>query len=612
MLVNSLVDQYLSTHDSDLKYMTLRQEFRVQTVEDLQLLIDKVLLPVLLGECNSEIVNLVSFQVFPDAVLKLISSGELVNRRNQPAWFDNSIVLPLIEKNANNRANFLKQTLRNILKKIILNLNPAFLPTGRDESSIKTLLNHMTKIKSSNDIGANYVIDWEILDLMIQLYYYGDFKMSNEVLKSVLILCPNEGDLIETMKTVLTKSIEVTSRKVLCDSEIKQLIGNPGVLEVISDVWYQLQYVVTSIFTEDLLPFFQALNKHDDVLLKVLRSIYNLHPFYSLKRMSSGSTYLDSNIITKLQKLLLDLKTECELEPVNNALTASPDVLEAETDADPGQQAYLEELRDDDESFELEEDNYLELEEDSIDDKIFNLCDMILKKTESNPAAPKSDALELHTAEEDLKAIQLHGHTTQAETGAFESVKSALASSTSLSSLQLAVEVLDQIMFNSPNFNFSETCILLIPHMKQNKSFINTIKVGNMTQTIDEGLTLRTMVYSTLLQIVTHKESSKPLDYYGVCSLLKETAFRGIKDPDHTINVLSLKIMQSLLEENYNTIRGVDSQWYNDVVHQKAVENIKKSYQRLQVLETTTDTSSAGTVLHQFESLLIECYPAMQ
>ncbi|QLG72096.1 hypothetical protein HG535_0C04500 [Zygotorulaspora mrakii] len=608
MLVNSLIDQYLNTQDADLKYMALRQDIRIESVEDLQLLVGKVLLPILTTECNSEIVNLVSFQVFPGAVSKLVTSGNLTKNETQSSWFDNVVVLPLIQNTENNRSNFARQTLRNILKTILeMKLNE--LKYCNDEKSIEILLKHMEKIENSHDIGMNYLIVWEILNLLIQLYYNNGANMCKQVFVSILKLCSGEGDLTETMKYVLENSMKVVERRTLYDEDVMFLLQNKNILEIVSSVWYQLSFIVSDIFENNILPFLQLPDdlrdeQKEEIILKVLQSVYCLHEFYSTPRISTGTTYLAPEITECLQKSLLEIKSDMASIIAENFSIREAPTVEIETqpecavDEDPNQAAYLEELQDDEERFEFEEDDNVEPPQDTIHERVIDLCETIL------------DCLNSPSRVETL--CQESGNEPEPEPASLEAAFRTLSTSSSLSGFQMAVELLNQTMYTAEKFNSSKTCKLLIPHMKQNKNFFRTIKVGNMTQTIDEGLTLRTMVYSTLLQIIAREERKNSIDYIVTCNIIKETVTRGIKDSDYTINDISLKILQLLLPKTYNRILGLDSEWYNETIHQKAITNIKKAYSRLETLSATEDTSSSISVIHQFESLFSSSYPAMK
>lgn len=116
--ISNLIEKYRSTKDNDLKYMLLRQNFEINDIEnELIPLINYLLLPILVEEQDMEILNLVSFQVFPNLVLTLIRDNATAAHLG---WVTSLVWDPLLDQSMiyANRSFVLIETLRNILQKI--------------------------------------------------------------------------------------------------------------------------------------------------------------------------------------------------------------------------------------------------------------------------------------------------------------------------------------------------------------------------------------------------------------------------------------------------------------------------------------------------------------
>lgn len=612
MLVDTLIDQYLNTTDNDLKYMTLRQDYDLEEADrDLRLLVHKVLLPVLHSEPDAEIVDLVSFQVYPQAVSKCVAEDKVANSNIESQWFDDIVVQPLIEKSST-RGNLMIQTLRNILKVLFqgLSSNGFDIPKPR-ENSIKLLVLQMIDYNVGNEVGKNMVIYWETLNLLISLYYTERVKMSDEVLEDIFKLCP-QGELDEMVKSVLVNTVTASTLHGIQKLMISSI--NDYILEVISHVWYQFGPMVPELFANRLLPALASDNKQQEMQLRNLQIIYNLRKFYEIDRIQDSSKVLSQDVITKLTTTVVGLLNDSKKDEAHifqkqiETQNDNPLDMDAEIDEDPEQQAYLEQLQSDDEELEFEdedeepqEDQTLKYEEQQdldakeVSDKIHKYTSLIMKTLQP----PSNVTLESTKGEiVDLDDVQINTLTDESDiTNIIYTIETILSlkptpnddpTSSLLTKLLLSIEVLNQLMMTSATLDYSNLCSLLLRHLKQNKSFVHTIKVGNMTQTIDEGITLRTMVYSTILQILTKEK----IDYTVSCQLLKEILSRGIKDSDHTINELSIKIAEKILQESYTTIKGIDWQWYNETLYPKVLECIAKWKKKRQINNPSSSTTS--------------------
>ncbi|KAL3230174.1 Uncharacterized protein RNJ44_01537 [Nakaseomyces bracarensis] len=99
----------------------------------------------------------------------------------------------------------------------------------------------------------------------------------------------------------------------------------------------------------------------------------------------------------------------------------------------------------------------------------------------------------------------------------------------------------------------------LLPHLKTNKTFVYTIKVGNISKKVDEGATFRTMVYTTISRL-------EITDHLVVCALIEFLLRYGIKDKQDIIKQIAQSTLKRLLNENYEQIQALELQWYSQIV----------------------------------------------
>ncbi|CCE91816.1 Lag2p TDEL_0D02320 [Torulaspora delbrueckii] len=593
MLVSELVDQYLKTTDNDLKYMALRQELTVLEVgRDLDLLVNKVLMPVLLEEKDPEIVELVSSQVYPQLTLKCIVVMKRGN--HEPQWFNDLIVDPLMDHIADKRKNFIVQTLRNVLKVAV---QSRYRMQSAGDRHLGALVSQMKDYKGNNDVGQNTVLYWEALKPVISTYYYGTVKIPFAILKEIFNLC--EGKLDSLVRSVLISSVQATTRQNV--EKIVQESVSDSVLEAISTVWWQFGQLVPWLFEKRLLPDLHQ----QETLLTNLQMIYNLLPFFQIASAVSGEKGNSKNglkrrLESKLQGLLENAAANSSAATTKE-VDAELDVEDAEVD--DAQQAYLDELQSDDD-LEFEDEELLETDEGY---QLKKLCQTILETLNDNKE--KSSDIQPHKI--DLTKVEVSA-LDETEDVVY-TIQSTLESETTLQPLLLSVEILNQLLLTGyTEIDYSPVCQSLVRHMKQNKAFLQTIKVGNLTQTIDDGSTLRTMVHSTILQIIT----TRKLDYPTCCKLLTEAVSRGARDVDPTIEQLSLRIIQNLLQSHYNTIRALDSSWYDQTLLPKAAETAGKLHKRLQTTiqnsEQLEPQAQTATILQELTSLFNVQYPAIE
>lgn len=139
----------------------------------------------------------------------------------------------------------------------------------------------------------------------------------------------------------------------------------------------------------------------------------------------------------------------------------------------------------------------------------------------------------------------------------------------SLKDLQSIIEVVD-ILLGMRSQHFESGISLskedqnmiaraLLPHLKTNKTFVYTMKVGNISKKVDEGATFRTMVYTTISRL-------EITDHMVVCALIEFLLRYGIKDKEDIIKQIAQSTLKRLLNENYEQIQALELQWYSQIV----------------------------------------------
>lgn len=571
MFVKSLVDQYLNAADNDLRYMTLRQDLTIcELDQDVDLLVRKVLLPVLLEETDPEIIELVSSQVYPQTVQRCIEKMSVEGGTHGSQWFDDLIVEPLIEQIETKRASFIVQTLRNVLK--VAGQGEVSVGSAT-EKYVRQLIAQMKVFKGKNGEGTNMVLYWDTLDLMISVYYDTATKMTFEVLNDIFGMYEDRSDI--TTNSVMVNSLKATTSTAA--TKLLQRGINDSLLKTVSSVWWRFHFVANALFEDRLIP---SLHSQDpDALLLSLQTICNLRPLYEISRVEGDCKVVQPQVIALLVSEITELLSHVATsdrgqEPLTSL---QQEVLVEDTEMDDDQQAYLDQLQgDDDLEFE-------ELDEEPSDsaaaydnDQIAEKCSYILESQRQEPREPTPE----DATTPDLDHVKVSALTTaEAVQTVCHAAWSVLRQESTLPSLLRSVDILGQLLqTNVAALDGQTTCESLLPHMKQNKSFLQTIKVGSMTQTIDEGSTFRTMVYSTLLQAIT----TCPPNHQITCKLIYEALSRGVRDTDTTIAQLAIRILEFLLESHYNTIQGIDPAWYNDSLQPRASDIINKLYKKLQ------------------------------
>lgn len=127
MEVSSIIEEYNNAKDNDFRYMTLKQPVLIRSIQkDFDKLMANLYLPVLTHNVDSELQQLVSFEVLPRAVLSLFDSQVEEYNSNGLMWayIERYVFYPIIdslESGNETITNLLVQSLRNILNILISN-----------------------------------------------------------------------------------------------------------------------------------------------------------------------------------------------------------------------------------------------------------------------------------------------------------------------------------------------------------------------------------------------------------------------------------------------------------------------------------------------------------
>ncbi|SCV04972.1 LANO_0G15676g1_1 [Lachancea nothofagi CBS 11611] len=138
-----------------------------------------------------------------------------------------------------------------------------------------------------------------------------------------------------------------------------------------------------------------------------------------------------------------------------------------------------------------------------------------------------------------------------------------------LSDLELAVDAVSALLKLRDLQDLQDVVAqLLWPHLKPNKMFIRTIKVGNMKQSIDDGISFRLNCYTLLQQL--------ELSYKFKCLTLQECVERGFKD-EFTIKEASTELFNYIFERTWPEIRIRDASWFLEKLCPRVQDRVDKA-----------------------------------
>lgn len=585
MSVQTLITEYYATSDNDIKYMTLRKNFElVDTGADLRLIMSKLIVPILLDEPSLEIVNLISTELFPQLIKMAI--GSIV--------IDSVLLEPLIDilPNSELRQTSIAQTIRNGLKSMKDN-NAFVLDNSRN---INLLQRFIENCKSHNFFEIQPQLYKENIELLLVYYFDGNTTfVPITLMRHIFEICYEET-LSSTTIDVLKAACRLTNSTNLF--AVKNMISD-NQLVVITEVWYRFAEFIDFGLTSDLLEDIQNNINSESINLKRIIILKNLHNFFHIVRYSSGTTFLLPRLFEKLIKSLSNILTVYEAKQIElqNKITSldfkMSDTIETDNMVNDEQDTYISELANDEEEevelqFEDDTRSYeiqTELENlrkeselvKSISDCVCWLLENIPINEQNVPIIEslqkwvRLDHINLSSvSKESTKTLDIN---TIMVNGVFDGkyeladivacISTALSNSEELVELQKYLDMTEHLILNK-ELSLTENDIrklsnALIPHLQKNKNYVHTIKVGNMKQKIDDGITLRSSVYSMLLQI-------EDLPYDIACNLLQRVVISIPKEKEDQILTLMNHIFKKVLQEHYYNIIGLDESWFQQAI----------------------------------------------
>lgn len=662
MIILKIIEEYYASSDIDLQYMALRNDLTISDLDnDISLLMNKLILPILSNEQSMTIVNLVCYELLPRFLQAMRDAYKPC--KDVFRLIENKIFSPLMRNLSHScRSLVFLQSLKVVFRKIHelmaiddatrsknRNVNVPAVIFNSDDRFVRELID---KIIQQGLFQSERVVCYELLNHLVQLYYDGHIHaIPRTVLGTILKECAQE-ETVEPIVEELTSTLCLLTSAVNLGYNSEYI--NDALLLTMSRHWFKFNTLVDEYFDTRLLPRLEVERIEDTTaFLDILKIIANFDPYYSTRILHAGLPYMaQDNVIRLITDLILlinkfDIQiNERRLEMdimahssghINESrgedaagstiLTSRPVATPQMAKQASAEDTYLAELSlanntyafdgadDDDDTeiaFEEEEEEELELEdgnpsgmeslsatksteqETQIEiQRIKQINNMIVTIIRNIDISPNIDSYFMHTEKHllnstyrnlnlkvdekaivtlfqfspDVKEIDLHEllrddlyYEKYTKEDIFRSLdyKSA-CSMDDLKGLQLCVDIAEKLL-RDKNFGLtvrdqSILSLILLPHVKRNKQFICIIKVGNMKQKVDEGVSTRTSIYSILSQL-----EKLPLNVS--CKILEEMAGIGLKDKNENVKFIAEKVMENILEEYYETIIALAQNWY--------------------------------------------------
>ncbi|SCU99064.1 LADA_0H17348g1_1 [Lachancea dasiensis] len=579
MLVADIIDQYCSTQDHDLRYMALREHvLNIQTPwneQDLLNLVSRALMPALYDQ-DRNISELVSTQIFPHIALINESQMEL------------SVILPLCRELQNPEINTQdnSQVLQS-LKNILANSNVPLHIT-------EPLQIYTAAMLSMRD--RSYIA-WETFTMLLQ------HSIDNHVIESIfpqlyrLSLEDGRNAAFKSVRAATSKlspramGITVLQYSNLTDGHLKLLAAITEEASCFRTVYMVLIDKLLELpFTTEVVTILQNL------------SIWLLPP--ARDTSSAANFNLSAKLYAKCHGILKDFIDDQEMiSDIED--TEQVDYLRQLSDEESGDEIGLEE--DDDFTITLRQcirflgnirlqvpamitdalngsrygaeallsilqDGRIEDHNNTILEMLRQANEEILRKVPLKYLRSLQNAgLECFSAEyvfgrslipsdstlTDAVRILREARQINVSTRCIleDLLRTKLAiDAADLTRLELDIDALSELL-KFEDLHDTQDLIgeLLLPHLKPNKNFSRTIKVGNMKQAIDDGVALRLSCYALLQQL--------PVSYNCVCLILEECVEKGFKD-EASIKEAATLLFIDKIERVWPDLRVRDAIWF--------------------------------------------------
>ncbi|XDT38572.1 Hypothetical protein J6898_00078 [Nakaseomyces glabratus] len=659
MEVSSIIEEYNNAKDNDFRYMTLKQPVLIRSIQkDFDKLMANLYLPVLTHNVDSELQQLVSFEVLPRAVLSLFDSQVEEYNSNGLMWayIERYVFYPIIdslESGNETITNLLVQSLRNILNILISNdlniksvtrndqiLSDNYQSKYQDEEFMK-LVSFMLKESQKETTVAGLQGYQETIQKLIEVSYDGRLRfLSPKALKMCIESLHAYEDYNTSSEMLLNKVIENTDIAAVAQTQQYFSLSN---LKFMSKNWYKFAECCSGIIPKLIDEISKETEKSD--ISKMLEIISNLKDYLLQGTITNeGHPKLPSDLsillLDRVLNILTNIIPSIESRDVINKHHNNNDLVTTESDTDIvvediDQQAYLDELDagmssnyDEDLSFTVDfegddtSSNLLEVTEEELQDiDVYNRDYNVIVKHSLNILydvflAERTGVIQfgphLATAREKLNCIKskvsdsnLDSKTFSLFTHFFERLedfdrkvfetyevlsieelkieistpiperKGAVVftlieylgkDQVSLEELQSIIELIDHLIDvrvtdgdNDKYLSGNDENLIaeaLLPHLRMNKSFVHTFKAGNISKKVDNGATLRTMIYTTLSRLDITK-------HLLVCKVIECLLHYGIKDKQDLIRDIAQSILKKLLDEHYEEILALETTWYS-------------------------------------------------
>ena len=668
MIILKIIEEYYASADIDLQYMALRNDLTVSDLDnDISLLMNKLILPILADEQSMTIVNLVCYELLPrflQAMRDAYKPSKEIFRLTETKIF-----VPLMRNLSHeSRSLVFLQSLRVTFRKIRAlmaiddatrsknrNVNVPVVIFNSNDQFVRDLLD---KILQQGLFHRERVVCYEMLNHLVQLYYDGHtHAIPRTILGTILKECAQD-DTLEPLVEELASNLCLLTSAVNLGYNSAHITDT--LLLTMSKHWFKFNTLADEYFDTRLLPRLEVDTLDDTrAFLNILRIIANFKPYYSTRILHAGLPYLAQDNVTRLITDLIMLINKFDIRISERRLEidilahSSGHINEIHSDGGDGndpaapratiltsrpvaphmekqpsaQDSYLQELSlandtyafggadDDDDNdimFEEEEDSNI-MDDDSEQSsahpsstlaatteeteaeiqRIKEIHEMILEIIHSIDISPNVDSYFMNTEKHllnstyrslnlkvdekaivtlfqfspDVKEIDLREVLTDdkyyekyTKEDIFRTLDYKSASSMDdLKGLQLVVDIAEKLM-RDKNFGLtvrdqSILSLILLPHAKRNKQFICIIKVGNMKQKVDEGVSTRTSIYSILSQM-------EKLPMNVSCKILEDMAGVGLKDKNENVKFIAEKVMENILEQYYEAIIALAQNWY--------------------------------------------------
>ncbi|CAR30586.1 Lag2p [Lachancea thermotolerans CBS 6340] len=608
MLLSDIIDQYFSTQDHDLRYMALREHIlnardRWSDVQ-LQGLVSRVLIPAL-SDRDTAIVELVSTQVFPHVAAL------------HPLETEPCIILPLCQ-----RLRFPPENLELARQEVSPNE-----PQDRPQV-LQSLRNVLSTFKSPLvspqplDIYCNCFqrmlerpyLAWETLGLLIQLSedlhvietWYARLYMlalqdgrltamnamqiaTGRVSPNVILQCLKQaGPFTEAHARLLSQITQEHAAFRLCYGELVQLLLQQPLTETVCLTLANLSVWLQQPAIEAASPMKSTLA---DALFGRCCTILSSASEMNQPPLEDEDPTQDS-YLKQLSDVSGDEDNEYEFEDEEDDEAAlAPKLCLQLLRLLPLQipQYVIDRL----ESPNLNEDALLEL----IGEKAINLPHVVSRLPKAADRLP-IDKMPLNVLEvlPSLPSVQKRiAYFT--ESSILPSNAPLILANTiikdaehinentanclvevlnhhlnlevaDLEQYQLAIDAAASAAKRSEVHHLHDHIAQMVwPHLKPNKAFIRTIKVGNMKQAIDDGVSFRLNCYTLLQQL--------DLSYTAQCVILQECAERGFKD-ESSIKEAAAELFTKVLELAWPNIRIRDATWFVEHLCPRVQDRVQK------------------------------------